>query len=70
MAAAKRAPTTILGGHGHDTGLSTFASIASPPNMVYRPANDNTPMQWGKAPRVALLIAVTVSVAALLLALL
>jgi len=54
-----------------DTGMaldfSTFASLASPPNMVYRPANDNTPMQWGKALRVAVLIALTVSVTALLL---
>lgn len=67
MAAIRRAPTTIVGGHGRGAELSAFTSLMSPPHLLVRPANDNAPTRWGKAMGSAVAAVLTVAAWALLL---
>jgi hypothetical protein len=50
MAAIRRTPTTVLGGHGNRTELSVIAAIFSSPWVFLRPANDNAPIRSGRKP--------------------
>ena len=67
MAAIRRTPTTILGGHGNRTALSVVTAMLSPPWMFLRPANDNAPIQRGRKPLwVSVGIGLTLGIPALL----
>ena len=66
MAAIRRPPTTILGGHGNRTELSVIAAIFSSPWVFLGPANDNAPIRSGRRPLwLSVGIGVTVGVPAL-----
>ena len=67
MAAIRRTPTTVLGGHGNRTELSVIAAIFSSPWVFLRPANDNAPIRSGRKPLwLSVGIGLTVAVPALL----
>jgi len=60
----------IVGGHGRGAELSAFASLMFAPHVLVRPANDNAPIQCGKAVGLAVAIVLTISLSALLLVML
>ena len=67
MAAVRRTPTTILGGHGNRTELSVIAAIFCSPWVFLRPANDNAPIRRGLKPLwLSVGIGLTLAVPALL----
>ena len=67
MAAVRRTPTTILGGHGNRADLSVIAAIFSSPWVFLRPANDNAPIRSGRKPLwLSVGIGLTLAVPALL----